>query len=142
MRARVVTAIIAVGLALASSGCRPQTMYYWGGYDDALYRHYRNPQDRVAYVEALQTIIAQADQQGLRVPPGVCAEYGYALYEEGRPQEAVPWFQRERDHWPESRILMEKMIRNAQQRVGTAAGPAAAVPAAAQPGPGAPEKTP
>jgi hypothetical protein len=127
---------LTVGLAaLVAAGCRPATMYHWNGYDEALYRHYRDPQDRVAYVESLQVIIAEADQRGLRVPPGVCAEYGYALYEEGRPREAVAWFQRERDEWPESRILMEKMIRNAQQRMGT---PAAVAPAAAssEAGPG------
>lgn len=139
MRAHLSIALAAAGLALATSGCRPPSMYYWGGYDQALYNHYRNPQDRVAYVESLRTIIAEADQRGLRAPPGISAEYGYALYEEGRPQEAVPWFQRERDQWPESRMLMEKMIRNAQQRAGTQAP--ATVPAAA-PGPGAPEKTP
>jgi hypothetical protein len=137
MRARIALAFGVAGLAVASAGCRPPAMYHWGGYDTALYRHYRNPQDRVAYVEALQTVIAEADQRGLRVPPGVCAEYGYALYEEGRPREAVAWFQRERDEWPESRLLMEKMIRNAQQRAGAPAGPAVA-PAAASSAPGAP----
>jgi hypothetical protein len=140
MRARIAIAVAAAVVALASSGCRPPSMYYWGGYDQALYTHYRNPQDRVAYVESLRVIIAEAEQRGLRVPPGVAAEYGYALYEEGRPQEAVPWFQRERDQWPESRMLMEKMIRNAQQRAGTRA-PAGATPAAS-PAAGAPEKTP
>jgi hypothetical protein len=134
MRSRLSLALGVASLAAASAGCRPATMYHWGGYDQALYRHYRNPGDRAAYVAALATVIAEADQGGLRVPPGVCAEYGYALYEEGRPQEAVAWFQRERQEWPESRILMDKMIRNAQQRRGTpaAAGPAAA-PAASAP---------
>jgi hypothetical protein len=116
MSARIAQAAVVAVLVVASAGCAPATMYHWGRYDDSLYRHYRNPQDQVAYVEALQTLILEADQGGRRVPPGVCAEFGYALYEQGRPQEAVPWFQRERDTWPESRLLMDKMIRNAQQR--------------------------
>lgn len=140
MRARIPqVALCAAALALASTGCAPRTLYYWGRYDDALYSHYRNPQDRVAYVESLQTLILEADQRGLRVPPGVCAEYGYALYEQGRPQEAVPWFQREREQWPESRVLMDKMIRNAQHAAQPA--PAKRAPAAA-PAAVAPEKRP
>ncbi len=103
-------------LALATvSGCATQTMYAWGGYDDALYGHYKNPADQEAFVARLKTIILEAEQQGRRVPPGAYAEYGFALYEEGQFDQAAAYFQKEGDIWPESRVLMAKMIRNAQQ---------------------------
>ena len=105
---------LAAAAALASA-CAPQARYHWGDYDVALYRHYNTPGDRDAWVESLRTIILQAEQLGEKVPPGVCAEYGYALLEEGQAAASVPWFQREKDTWPESAVLMEKMIRNAKR---------------------------
>jgi hypothetical protein len=131
MRARTVHAVLAGAALLLASGCARQTTYHWGRYDDTLYRHYKKPQERAAFVEGLRTTILEAEERGLRVPPGVCAEYGYALYEEGRLPEAIGYFQRERAEWPESRVLMDKMIRNAELRAGKRAGPPALTPAAA-----------
>ena len=72
-------------LALASlTACAPTTHYAWGSYENALYGHYKSPQDRSAFVEELNTIILSAKQAGERVPPGIYAEYGYVLFEEGR----------------------------------------------------------
>ncbi len=113
MRPRVA---LALALAAAVSGCASQTVYHWNGYDEALYRHYRDPAGREAWVEALRTTILEAEQEGRKVPPGLYAEYGYALLEEGKSKEAVVWFEKEKAKWPESRLLMEKMIRNAGQR--------------------------
>jgi hypothetical protein len=122
--------VVAVALAAVAAGCAPGTRYHWGQYDTALYQHYRNPQDHEAWVEALRTTILEAEQLGLKVPPGVCAEYGYALFEEGQAAQAVPWFQREKETWPESTVLMDKMIRNAQRR-GTQPPPPTQGPAGA-----------
>ncbi len=113
MRARLLA--LAAVAALASA-CAPKATYYWGQYDTALYHYYTNPQDRDAWIETLRTTILEAEQRGDKVPPGICAEYGYALFEEGQAEASVPWFQREKDTWPESAVLMEKMIRNAKRR--------------------------
>ncbi len=107
-------AILALALA-ASAGCATQTMYYWRGYDDTLYRYYKTPAEREAFVAGLKIVILEAEQKGLRVPPGAYAEYGFALYEEGQFEPAIVYFQKEGDMWPESRVLMTKMIGNARQ---------------------------
>lgn len=108
-------AILLVLVAAAASGCASQTMYHWGGYDSALYGHYRKPAEREAWVEALKVAIVEAEQEGRRVPPGLYAEYGYALLEEGKTKDAVAYFEKEKAKWPESTVLMTKMIRNAGQ---------------------------
>ena len=64
---------------------------------------------------SLKTIILAAQQEGKTVPPGIYAEYGYALYEEGNAPEAIKYFERERDTWPESRVFMEKLIAIARR---------------------------
>jgi hypothetical protein len=113
-----------VAVAAALQGCAASTYYAWGGYDEALYAHYKNPQEREAFVANLKKVLLAAEQEGRRVPPGINAEYGYALYEEGQYVEAVVYFQKERDQWPESRVLMEKMIRNAQRQKPASPTPA------------------
>jgi hypothetical protein len=124
--------LASVALLVGLQGCVRQTMYSWGAYDEALYAHYKNPQDRERFVASLDAVIRHATQTGEKVPPGCFAEFGYALMEEGRHDDAIAFFQRERDQWPESRVLMEKMIRNAQQKRATtpstpAKGPAGAI---------------
>jgi hypothetical protein len=115
-------------LALSAAACAgPQGMYRWGSYDTSLYDHYRKPTEREKWIEALKTSIQQAEEKENRVPPGLYAEYGYALLEEGNTTEAVAYFQKEKAKWPESAVLMDKMIRNAGQR--PAKPPAATGPA-------------
>ncbi len=112
---RSLLAALAVA-GLAASGCAGKvSTYRWGNYDEALYAHYKSPQNRQAYVASLKTIILAAQREGKTVPPGIYAEYGYALYEEGNAPEAIRYFERERDTWPESRVFMEKMIGNARR---------------------------
>jgi len=94
-------------------GCAPKTHYTWNGYDDKLYQHYKNPAEYNRFIEHLREIIQNAEETG-KVPPGIYAEYGFVLYEKGNFQEAIKYFKFENDKWPESRVLMAKMIQNAQ----------------------------
>lgn len=123
--------LLAALAAVACAGpfaCAQNTMYRWGGYDDALYQHYKNPQKREEFVAKLSGIIEEAEKSGTPVPPGCYAEYGWALYEEGRAAEAVAYFEKEKKQWPESASLMDKLIRNASRARPTSP---AAVPASA-----------
>ena len=115
-------------MALGTMGCiTQQTHYRWGNYDEVLYANYKNPQDRQAFVASLKAIILDAETRGVVVPPGIYAEYGYALYEEGNSSGAIAYFTKERNAWPESRAFMDKMISNAQRQ------PPKAAPAESQP---------
>lgn len=109
-------------LALTAA-CVPATRSYsWGNYDQALYRHYKAPGERARFVEELKVVILQAEQAGQKMPPGLYAEYGYALYEEGQRDGAVQYFGKEKALWPESQVFMDKMIQNAQRQPAAPAG--------------------
>ncbi len=99
-------------VVMLGTGCAPQTLYHWGGYDSYLHSYYKNPAEREQFVEEVVVIIHDAEQSG-RIPPGLYAEYGYLLYESGNYPEAVVYFKKEQDLWPESRFFMDKMVRNA-----------------------------
>lgn len=97
---------------LVLTGCT-QGIYKWNGYDDALYKYYKTPGEKEKFIERLNAIIVQGESTN-SVPPGIYAEYGYVQYESGSFVEAEKYFQKEYDRWPESRVIMSKMIQNAK----------------------------
>lgn len=102
---------------LSASGCAGNRMYAWGNYDATLYAHYKNPQDHEKHLERLKTLVTEAETTGGgKVPPGLYAEYGFALYETGQAEEALVYFGKEKEKWPESTVIMDKMIRNVRRQ--------------------------
>jgi len=102
------------GLILSLTSC-VSTTYDWKNYDGKLYRFYSN-QDINELLLSLEQIIKSGEAKD-RVPPGIYAEYGYLLYETGKYEESIVYFEKEQNLWPESAVLMQKMIRNAQQKI-------------------------
>jgi hypothetical protein len=86
-----------LALALFCSGCAAQTRYAWDGYDDRLYSYYKTPAESDQFMEGLYEIILEGDA-------------------EGRYPEAITWYHKERAKWPESHLLMDKMIALASSR--------------------------
>ena len=125
--------LLVPAVALLAAGCGPKQMYTWRGYDDTLYAHYKKPQDHATHVERMKTIVTETEAAGAKMPPGVYAEYGYALLEESRFDESSTYFKKEKETWPESAVIMDKMIRNVARLQGTkktAPGATSAAPAA------------
>jgi hypothetical protein len=111
MRARILAA-----LALAAgAACAPKLTYQWGNYDRALYDLARAPENQEQYVQQLREIVTTCETEGTKVPPGIYAEYGYALFTLGQLDQAIGYYEKERATWPESNVFMEKMIRNTKR---------------------------
>ncbi len=96
-------------------GCA-SAKYSWHGYDATLYHHYKNPSEKDKFMAELKKIIEVGEKKG-NVPPGMYAEYGYTLYENQQYSAAVFYFTKEYDKWPESRLLMQKMINSSKTMV-------------------------
>jgi len=127
------TALACLSSAICLSmlaGCGGHTLYEWRGYDSKLYEHYKNPAEQAKFHEDMKEVVMRAEAEG-RVPPGIYAEYGFLLLEEGNRAAAVQYFQKEAARWPESRVLMEKLIAVAENRIKKPGGP---VPPAGAPG--------
>lgn len=99
--------------AFALAGCAtgPKPMYEWGSYQPSLLS-YTKSADAVEFEKELRETIDKGERKG-SVPPGVYAELGYLLMQSKRPSEAVTYFEKEKVTFPESRILMDKMIAGA-----------------------------
>ena len=99
-------------LAFGFAGCASTSMYSWGKYENTLYKYYKNPDEVEKYAESLSEIIQKGEVDG-RVPPGIYAEYGYVLLITDDNEGAVAYFEKEKARWPESTMLMDKMIVSA-----------------------------
>jgi len=97
---------------LLATGCStPKTTYDWGRHDQDLFNLMKDPGKLEAYGLSLRQII-DSHPDGKRLPPGICAEYGYILISAGRLGEALPYFELEKKFWPESTHIMDRMIAN------------------------------
>ena len=131
-----------LGLMLMLQACAQQPMYVWNNYEDELYHYYQDPEKLSELMASLKTTITDNEQAQRdagtaggskaprRMPPGLYAEYGYLLLISNKQQEAKVYFQKEKDTWPESTVLMDKMISvasNANYSIGvpTASAPTA-----------------
>ena len=96
------------------SGCGVKYRYEWSDYDKKLYSHYQNPADKEEFAKALKETLDDAVSSN-QIPPGIFAEYGFLMQEQGNSLEAIQYYQKEADKWPESKFFMNKMISVAQK---------------------------
>lgn len=112
--------ILAAGLLIS---CAPQhQQYVWGSYETELYGYYKNPDRLENLMKALEAAIARGENSAQktgsaggaktsRVAPGLYAEYGYLLMTKNQDAKAKRYFEKEKLLWPESAVLMDKMIK-------------------------------
>ena len=103
-------------IAALLSGCANQSLYQWGGYEGMLYQGYKDATKMEAMRVGLESHIAAVEQSGRKVAPGLHAELGTLYLQSGDGDKALASYRRERDAWPESRGLMEAMIKNIERR--------------------------
>lgn len=129
------TIVLAAAALMLLSGCVTQNKYDWGTYDTSLYGYYKDPEQLEELMQALEQTIddstAASTQQASatdgsprKIAPGLYAEYGYLLMLTNRRGEARKYFLMEKETWPESTVLMDKMIAvvdsgpNSKSRIG------------------------
>lgn len=99
-----------LALAFAITGCATPGKYQWGNYDSSLYQYYKDPSISAKHMTELSAIIESAAATNARVAPGIHAEYGYFLLQDGKAAEARKQFEMEKAVWPESSQFMTVMI--------------------------------
>lgn len=111
-------------LAALLSGCAAASppLYDWGNYESSIYVRYSS-NDPAKAQQYLEEVIQTTASRNGRVPPGVYADYGMLLYQQGRSAQAIEYFQKEAAAFPEAAPLMTKLV----ERVGHQPAPAAGV---------------
>jgi hypothetical protein len=82
-----------------------------------LYSFKKDPTDEKlqAHKQVLIQIIQGSAEKSLKVPPGVCAEYGYILIREGNTAEGMKYLDLEAQTFPESKAFVERVKAQAIQ---------------------------
>jgi hypothetical protein len=105
--------IISLALTLAACVSTKPPMYYWGDYSETLYEYKSEPSEEtlIEHYESIQDIFNKSQEMGIRVPPGVYAEYATLRLKEGKRAEALKYYRLEKITYPESTMLMDRMIK-------------------------------
>jgi hypothetical protein len=98
-------------IAMFLAGCAAPSMYYWGDYSNTLYHLKKTPSDEsvLKHQQALEKIIEESKTRNLVVPPGVYAELGYIYLRQNKNQIAIQHFKMEKEIYPESALLMQRL---------------------------------
>ena len=112
--------ILALLFASLISGCASK-QGDWGNYSNELYTYYKDSseQERTELTGELTKIFARAEASGKHPAPGLYAEYGTLMLSQGQTEQAIAYYTKERDSWPESTVLMNSLINtlSSQQQV-------------------------
>jgi|TARA_B110000908_G_C10116555_1_gene385573 hypothetical protein len=86
--------------------------YYWGKYSYTYHALIKEPstESRANHQETLLNIIAESQEQNLRVPPGIHAELGNLLALNNQTDAAVAEFETEVKLYPESKVFLERLL--------------------------------
>lgn len=108
---------IAFTAVLAVSCTTKKPLYSWGDYGDATYSYLKDSDE-----DAIEDLLKNykdmiKNQNGTRktVPPGIYADYGYLLMQEGRTEEGRRMFKKEIELYPESRIFIDRILKMLEQ---------------------------
>jgi hypothetical protein len=113
--------------SIALTGCavKQPLLYSWGNYDQMLYESYKDPTRANALRVELETRISGSEQQRQKIPPGLYAELGTIYLQGGDSNKAIDLYKKESAAWPESRGIMNAMIRSLEGRQKPAEGESA-----------------
>lgn len=93
------------------AGCST-TQHHWGNYSGGLYAYYKNPtpDEQRALQEELVRIFEAVEERGAKPPPGLYAEYGTFMLQQGDYQGAAQYYQKEKQAWPDATRYMDALI--------------------------------
>lgn len=104
-------AVIAVALFLTACAA-PKTLYDWGDYEQTLFIHYHEPALKEESLRNYITFVENAGTPEYPLAPGLYAEAGTFMLENGEADAAVSFYKMEYDAWPESRPMLSILIDN------------------------------
>lgn len=113
MKPRNLTLIGIVLFALLNQGCAHKAgLYYWGNYEDIVYDIYLNPgeADVQTQLYRLNETIERAENNGMRVPPGLYAHLGMVYAQAGEANLAREALLQEKALFPESSVFIDGIL--------------------------------
>lgn len=119
-------------IVILITGCATDTrLYNWGKYEQTLFTVYHDPeykeqaiQQYINFINQQQALNKQninkksANKQTIKqLAPGLCAEAGTFMLEQGDYKNALVFYKMEYELWPESRPMLGALIQNLEARL-------------------------
>ncbi len=110
-------------LGLLFSGCvnQPKPLYNYGNYNESYYVYKKdlNAESMLALQKSIEEAIKNAGESTAgRVPPGMYANLGYIYLKNGKGNEAIANFEKEKAIYPEAVHFMDRMIKKSKLAMG------------------------
>ena len=104
--------LLAIGCLTLLTGCAAPKLYSWGSYEPMVYAMYATPDKATADIQIikLEEDIQKARSKDQKLPPGFYAHLGYLYFQQGNAELAKRAFETEKSAFPESAVLMDRMI--------------------------------
>lgn len=112
--------LAAFALSLVGCASAPKPLYQWGSFTQQTYLMYNTPEKATPSMQIikLESEIEKAKAKNLAVPPGLYAHLGLMYLKQNNPQKASENFQLERQVYPESTILMDRLLQKMNANAG------------------------
>ncbi len=114
-RAALVGSMVASSVALSACGLAPKkTLYEWGGYQKALYEHFKGDGvDAGAQIARLEAQVGMNEAAGKASPPGLHGHLALLYARAGDDANAARHLEAERRLFPESAAYIDLLLKNA-----------------------------
>jgi len=103
-------------LLLAGCATGNKTLYDWGQYEQTLFVVYHEPEYKEQALENYFAFVRQYEGES-RLAPGLFAEAGTFLLEQGDVNGAIGFYKMEYERWPESRPMLGILIENLEAQL-------------------------
>jgi len=103
-------------LALLFTACvsSSKSLYSWYDYQEQVSNYIKDetPESREKLIKTYQHIIDKQTGSRKAVPPGIYADYGFLLYQQGKKEEGIRFLEQEIALYPESSVFISRVIKN------------------------------
>ena len=109
--------LIIIFTVMFVSGCASSQpdMYRWGPYEDSLFAVYHEPQFKEEVLHEYMMFI-QKDKGERPIAPGLFAEAGTFMLNQGDVKSAIKYYRMELERWPASQPMLTTLINNLEER--------------------------
>ena len=108
-------------IAFTAASCatnKELPMYDWGTYSQDYYKYLKKntPESQEKLITTLNSVIEGQSKTTRKVPPpGVCADLGFLLVQQGKVDEGIAFLEKEKEYYPESAQLINSMVKRIKE---------------------------
>jgi len=113
------TVFIVVFITIFLAGCQTtKPMYEYENYSESFYSMKKEggTESEAQWKTSLESIIKKSKVKAVRVPPGVYANLGYIHLKENDKENAIIFFEQEKQIYPEATKFMDNLIQKAKTK--------------------------